>query len=160
MAGTAQFRQPASRETTAALDFGLGVGFADLSDTTAGLDIILGMQNKASDGVWHYGGNVHVLSGSDFESIGVYATARPENTWASFLQFQGGVIYANHNYAYQLPQNRWSGGGFAAGVALVGNIGDSIQMHIFDIQHGVVAGHGFTIYSFNVLVPIGALGHK
>ncbi len=159
MEGAAQPEIPVAEPVTGSLDLGLGFGFADLNDTTAGLDILLGAQRAPANG-WQTGGNLHILSGPDFESAGLYATARPENRWVNFLQFHGGLIYANHNYAYQLPQDRWSGVGLGVGVGLVANFSDSVLMHIFDIQHGYVAGHSFNIYSFNVLVVIGALGHK
>lgn len=159
MAGSARQEIEVARPVTGMLDLGVGFGFADLNDTTAGLDILLGAQNAPANG-WQTGVDLHILNGSDFMSTGLYATARPEYHYLHFLQFHGGLIYANHNYAYQLPQDRWSGVGLGVGVGLVANLGDSIQMHIFDIQHGYVAGHSFNIYSFNVLVVIGALGHK
>lgn len=145
------------------LDAGVGVGMSDATNT-GGLDLLLGYHGDSPDeesGGWAYGGNAHVLDAVNFSSVGLYATAQPAYRWLHFLQFKAGLIYADRRQEYQnQPYAAYRGVGPAFGVGIVADVGESVQLHIFDMQHGTVAGHSFMIYSVNLMVAIGALGGR
>jgi hypothetical protein len=139
------------------LDLGVGVGMSDATNT-GGADFIAGYQQDPA-GDWSYGGNLHVLDAVNFSSVGVYATAQPQYRWLHFLQFKAGLIYADRGQEYaNQPFAAYRGAGPAFGLGIVADAGESVQVHIFDMQHGTVAGHSFMIYSLNIVVAIGGLG--
>ena len=149
-------------------NFGLGINFADVPDNlSAGWDVLAGFEKTASNG-WDYGAQVHLLNGSfipdtSFNSVALYATARPENKWLRWLQFKAGVVNADFSdtslklvqqppyYNYAKQTTTWSGTGAAVGVGIVGGDGD-FRWHLLDIHRYFVAGRSFNTYSIGLHV--------
>lgn len=146
-------------------DAGLGLGFVNSTDSSGfegGWDFQAGYEKTASDD-WNFGGQVHLVRGwtdqskvaTDmyddtsmyFQSMALCATARPEIKWLQWLQFKGGVVFAN----YKTLAMEGSGLGVAAGAGVVIG-GESFQIHILDFQRYIVAGHNFDIYSISLAV--------
>lgn len=147
-------------------DFGLGLGFADSTDSNAfegGWDVIAGYERDVSDG-WHWGAQMHVIkgwtdkdsivddTGMFFRSTALYATARPEDWW---LQFSGGVVSADYN---SLTMDG-GGTGIAMGLCIV--LGDDdFRFHLLDIHRYIIGGQGFNVYSISFLILFEPFGQK
>lgn len=146
-------------------DVGLGLGFANSTDSNGfegGWDFQAGYEKSASDG-WNFGGQLHLIQGwTDqskvatsmyddtsmyFQSMALYATARPENKWLRWLQFKGGVVSAD----YKTLTMEGSGLGLAVGAGVVIG-GESFRLHILDFHHYIVAGHSFDVYSITLAI--------
>jgi hypothetical protein len=147
------------------LNFGLGLGFANIpEDMAVGWDGILGYEWIEKD-AWNIGAQLHYLNNSigkdtDYRSLGLFVTARPENKWFQWLQFKAGLV--SDDYSTRPPrvdfqnylegQNiSWGGTGGAIGVGFVAPE-LFFQFHILDIERHFVAGHSFNVYTISVLI--------
>lgn len=147
-------------------DFGLGLSLEPLPDDfSLGWDLLFGYEWKKSDN-WNMGLQLHYQRSlfSDkpyFQTVGVFATARPENRWFRWLQFKAGLVSDDYYTTVQVVDTTpyysmhnevvsWNGTGFALGSGIVEDMG-SWRLHWLDMERHFVAGHSFSLYTISVL---------
>jgi hypothetical protein len=152
------------------VDVGLGLGFANSNDSAGfegGWDLMGGYEWRATQD-WNLGGQLHLIRGwtdksmfneypSDtimyFKSAALQATARPKHEWLGWLQFKAGLVNAD----FKTLEMEGSGTGLAMGAGIVIG-GDTLRLHLLDVEQYWVGGHRFTTVTISVGVVFGGPG--
>ncbi len=168
-AGKAE-KPPAPPKAPGYFDLGFGLGIPDYSDSTPiGWDAMAGYQWMESAS-WRTGVQLHWLEGTissytRLQSVGLLLTTNAKDGFLRWFQLKAGIVHDSYSHTFtqyvsiptppysmrQTQTTAWGGNGVVAGIGFVIPF-DSWQLHVLDVEHHAVAGHGYNVYTVSIVV--------